>query len=139
MELNYLAILVATVAQFICGAFWYTFLFGPLWGKMHNFDKLSKDVQQEMMKSMGPIYGVQFLVTLLMSFVLALFMAALPQDWNAYGMAFFFWLGFVLPSQTSSVLFGGTESKWIIKKIAVQSGSSLVCLLVAAFVLQLFK
>lgn len=132
MMLNYWAILAATVLQFIFGAVWYSFLFGRLWGKMHGFDKLSKDVQEEMMKKMGPFYAAQFLVTLLTTSVLALFMDALPQDWNAYGMAGFFWLGFVVPTVVSGVIFGGTEGKWIVKKIGVQIGASLGCLLIAA-------
>lgn len=138
MELNYTAILLATFLQFVCGAIWYTAFFGKLWGKIHGFDKLPKEKQQEMMKGMGPIYGVQLLVTLIMTFVLAIFIEMLPQNWNAYGMAGFFWLGFILPAQVSSVLFGGTESKWIVKKIAIQSFSSLICLEVAALVLKSF-
>jgi Protein of unknown function (DUF1761) len=135
MNLNYIAILVAAVLQFICGAIWYSAFFGNLWGKMHGFDKHSKETQQEMMKGMGPLYGVQFFVTIITTSVLALFIAALPQDWNAFGMAGFFWLGFVVPTQVSSVIFGGTESKWIVKKIAVQAGASLLCLEVAAAVI----
>jgi uncharacterized membrane protein len=110
-------------------------IFGKLWGQIHGFDKLSKQVQQEMMKKMGPFYGLQLLVTVIQTLVLALFLAALPQDWNAYGMAGFFWLGFVVPAQVSGVIFGGTEGKWILKKIAVQAGGALVCLQVAAAVL----
>lgn len=137
-EINYVAIVAATAAQFLFGAIWYTFLFGKLWGRMHGFDKLPKDVQGKMMKSMGPIYGVQVLVTVLTSFVLWIFIANLPRDWNAYGMAFFFWLGFVLPALVSAVIFGGTEPKWIVKKIAVQSGEALVRMMVAVAVLKFF-
>ena len=133
MELNYLAILLATVLQFICGAVWYSLFFGKLWGKMHGFDELPKEIQRKMMGEMGPIYGVQFFVTLVVTFVLALFIKVLPNGWNVYGMTSLLWLGFVVPTQASSVLFGGTESKWIVKKIAVQAGASLVCLLVAAW------
>ncbi len=134
MSLNYGAILLATILQFIVGAAWYTF-FGKIWGQIHGFDTLPKAVQQKMMKEMGPMYGVQFLVTLVTAFVFALFLAALPQDWNAYGMAGFFWIGFVVPTQISGVIFGGTENKWVVKKIAIQAGASLLCLQVAAAVL----
>ncbi len=139
MQLNYLAIFLATVAQFIVGAIWYTPVFGKLWGKIHGFDKQSKEEQQKMMKKMGPLLGMQFLVTLVTSFVLALFLAALPSEWHAFGMAGFFWLGFVLPTQVSSVLFGGTEPKWIVKKIAIMAGGSLACYMVGAAVLHLMK
>lgn len=134
MYFNPIAILVATVVQFICGAVWYGPIFGGLWGRIHGFDKLSKEVQQKMMKEMGPIYGVQFFVTILTAAVLGLFVASLPQGWSVYGMAGFFWLGFTVPAQVSAVLFGGTPSEWIMKKIAVQAGGSLLCLEAAAFV-----
>lgn len=137
MSLNYIAIALAAILQFACAAAWYIY-FGKVWGQIHGFDKLPKAVQQKMMNSMGPIYLVQFLVTVVTTFVLALFLAALPQSWNPYGMAGFFWLGFVVPTQISSVIFGGTESKWILKKIAIQAGASLLCLEVAAVVLHYF-
>src|SRR5258708_6687674 len=136
MELNYFGIIIATIAQFICGAIWYSVFFGKLWGQMHGFEKLSKETQDKMKKEMGPAYGVQFLVTLLSTFVLSIFITNLP-GWNPYGMAGFFWLGFVLPTQTSAVLFGGTENKWVVKKIAVQAVGSLLFLEVAAAVLSL--
>lgn len=136
MNINWGAIILATFLQFGWGAFWYTALFGKLWGKIHGFDKLSKEVQAEMMKGMGPIYGIQFLVTLVTTIVLAIFITYQPS-WNAYAMAGFFWLGFVVPTQTSSVLFGGTEPRWMWKKIAVQAGASLGSLEIATVVLKL--
>lgn len=138
MDLNYISILVATVVQFICGAVWYSIFFSKLWGRIHGFDKLSKEVQQKMMGEMGPYYFLQLVVTILSTFVLALFMEAMPHDWNAFGMAGFFWLGFILPTQVSSVIFGGTERQWIVKKIAVQAGASLLSLEAAAAVLHFF-
>jgi hypothetical protein len=135
MTLNYAAIFLATVVQFIIGAIWYTPIFGKLWGKIHGFDKLSKDVQMKMMKSMGPVLAVQFLVTILTSFVLELFVTSLPAGWNVFGEAGFFWLGFVVPTQVSAVLFGGTEGKWVVTKILISAGGSLACLMSAAAVL----
>src|SRR5882672_2255022 len=120
MQLNYLAIVIATVAQFIIGAIWYSALFGKLWGKIHGFDKLPKEVQQKMMKEMGPFYALQALLTLITTVILAIFLAYLPHDWNPYMMAGFFWIGFVVPTQASAVIFGGTEGKWMVKKVAVQ-------------------
>lgn len=134
MNINYTAVLVASVLQFVVGAVWYSVLFGKLWGKIHGFDKLSKAVQQKMMKSMGPMYAVQFLITLLTSYVLGLFVVSLPSEWHAFGAAGFIWLGFVFPTTVAAVIWGGTEGKWIVKKIAVQAGASLVCYQVAAAV-----
>lgn len=135
MELNYLAIVIATILQFIVGAVWYTAIFGKLWGKMHNFDQYSKEEQQQMMKKMGPFYVLQFVVTFVTTWVLALIISNLSSEWNAFGAAGWLWLGFVLPTQMSAVVFGGTEARWMVKKIAVASGGSLACLMVAAAVL----
>lgn len=137
MNINFLAVLIATVAQFAVGAAWYTY-FGKIWGEIHGFDKLPKATQEKMMKEMGPWYGLQALVTVVTSVVLAIFIFNQPE-WNAYAMAAFFWVGFVVPTQVSAVIFGGTEKKWIVKKIAIQAFGSLVCLEVAALVFQLFK
>ena len=60
---------------------------------------------------------------------------ALLLGWNAYGLAGFIWFGFVMPAQVSAVIFGGTEQKWVMKKIAVSTGASLVSFLAAATVL----
>jgi len=139
MELNYLSILLATIAQFVVGAVWYSLFFGKKWAQIHGFDKLSKETQQKMMKSMGLFYGLQFFITIITTFVLALFSAALPSEWNLFGMTGFFWLGFVVPTQVSSVIFGGTDSKWITQKITIMAGASLFCLEAGAAILHYYK
>lgn len=139
MTTHFLNIFLASVAQFVIGAIWYSALFGKLWGRIHGFDKLSKQVQEAMMKEMGPAYLLQFAVTVLMTFILALCVSVMPAEWNAFSLAGLLWLGFVLPTLTSSVLFGGTPSKWIFKKIAVQAGASLLNLEVAAAILHFMQ
>ena len=138
MQLNYVAIIVATILQFAFGAVWYSALFGKLWGKIHGFDKLSKEVQEKMMKEMGPFYGLQALVTLVTTVVMAIFIANQPE-WNAFAMAGFFWLGFVLPTQVSAVIFSNTPKEWMLKKVAVQSGAAFFCYEIAATVLHFMR
>jgi len=135
MEINVFAVLVATVVMFAVGAIWYMVLFGRKWGEMHGFDKLSKKEQKELQSKMGPYYGLQILVTILSAFVLAKLITLVP-DYSVYTLAFWVWLGFVLPSQVSAVVFGGTEAKWMVQKIAIMIFESLAHLLAAAFVLE---
>jgi hypothetical protein len=138
MEFNIVAILTATVAQFIIGALWYSALFGKLWGRIHGFDKLSKEAQKNLQNESAPFYVVQFIMTIITTVVLYIFIVFLPHDWNVYALVAFFWVGFVLPTQVAAVIFGGTEKKWMIKKIAVQSGAALLCLEAAALIIHLF-
>ena len=137
MELNFLAILLASVLQFIFGAIWYMPIFGKLWGKIHGFDAKSKTEQQKMQKGMGPLLLVQFIFTVVTTSVLALMMNGLPVEWNPYGIAGFYWLGFILPTQVSAVIFGGTEPKWIFKKIAIMAGAALCNMMIAAAVISM--
>jgi Protein of unknown function (DUF1761) len=135
MELNFVAIGVATVVQFIIGAIWYAPLFGKTWAAIHGFDKLSLEAQKEAQSKMWPLLVTQFGLTIITTVVLDLLKGGLPADWNLYGLAGFIWFGFVMPTQVSAVIFGGTEPKWVLTKIAIASSASLVCLMAAAAIL----
>lgn len=137
MEVNLVAVFAAAAAMFAVGGFWYMVPFAKAWGDIHGFNKLSKKEQKAMQSKMGPYYGVQIVVTIISAFVLAHFITALPSV-AFYKIAFWLWLGFIVPTEVSSVIFGGTESKWIVKKIAISIGGSLVCTLVGAWVISLF-
>ncbi len=137
MDINLTAVLAATVAMFAVGGFWYMVPFSKAWGDIHGFNKLSKKQQKEMQSQMGPLYGAQIVVTLISAWALAYFLAAMPQvAW--YTTAFYLWLGFIVPTEVSSVLFGGTDGRWIVKKIAISVGGSLACTLVGAWIISLF-
>lgn len=132
MELNYVAIVIATVLQFIVGAVWYMPIFGKVWGTIHGFDRLAPEEQTNAQKGMGPYLVLQFVVTLVTTYVLALFVSELSSEWHAFGAAGFLWLGFVAPTQASAVMFGGTPKEWMCKKFAIMASGSLVNLMVAA-------
>lgn len=72
MEINYIAVLVAAVAQFIFGAIWYMPIFGKMWGKIHGFDKATPEEQKVMTKKMGPYLLTQFVFTIVTSAIFAL-------------------------------------------------------------------
>ena len=132
---NMLAVVIAAVAQFIVGAIWYMPLFGKQWGEMHGFDKLSKKEQQEAQKKMGPWMAVQFVAGLITAYVLAHFMKVAPTTpwWH---LVIWLWIGFVVMTQAGAVIFGGTDPRWVWKKIAIMAGGSIACLLSAGWVLQ---
>lgn len=137
MEINYVAIAVATVVQFIIGALWFGPLFGKTWGAIHGFDKLAPEVQQAMMKSMTPFYVLQAVLGLMTAAVFGLFVASLPQEWNVYVLAGFCWLGFIAPIQLAAVIWGGTEGRWMLQKMIIMVCGSLVSLLATALVFSL--
>jgi hypothetical protein len=137
MDINLLAVGLASVAQFVIGAVWYMPIFGKLWGQIHGFDALSKDAQKEMQSKMWPLLVAQFISTVVTTVVLAIFITYLPQGWNVYALAGFFWIGFVVPTQVAAVLFGGTKPEWIVQKTLIMAGASLLCLEAGAAIIKL--
>ena len=139
MEFNYLAIFFASVLQFIFGAIWYMPIFGKMWGEIHGFDKLPKETQESMSKQMMPYLAVPFVAAIVTTAVFALLLNGFPSNWNIYGLAFFFWLGFVVPTQVGAVVFGGTEGRWMVKKVLIMAGGALGCLEIAAATLAFMR
>lgn len=137
MEVNLVAVLVATVVMFGIGAVWYMVLFAKKWGELHDFDSLTKKQQNEMASKMGPFYGAQLLMTIVSAWVLVYLIALLPNLTPAL-VALIVWTGFVLPANVSGVIFGGTKPKDIVPKILILAGEALVRLVLAAVVISLF-
>lgn len=137
MEVNILAVVVATVVMFAIGAFWYMVPFGKLWGKIHGFDKLSKKQQDAMQKQMGPWYIIQLALTVVSAYVLAVLIGLMPEQ-SPYVVAFLVWLGFALPTEASANIFGGAPEGYVWHKIGISATESLLHLLAAAWVISLF-
>ena len=138
MNINYTAVLAATIADFVVGAIWYMPIFGNLWGKIHGHDKLSKKEQQDAQKGMAPLLGVQVVITAITTIVLAKLFTMLP-DYSVYKLAAIVWLGFVVPTQIAAIIFGGTAKEWFVQKALIMAGGSIICLEIAAAILKALK
>jgi hypothetical protein len=136
VEVNYLAVLLAGVANMVVGYLWYSpSLFGNQWMKLMGQKMAgSKD-------DMGKMYGITFLGTLVMAYVLSHVMT-LSQNFFNYDAtttglttAFWMWLGFVVPVQMTDVLFAGKP--WTL--FYLNAGYRLVSLLAMALVLAMMS
>jgi len=76
--LNWLAVVVAALSSFLLGGVWYGPLFGRAWMKANGFNE--EDLKN---RNMALVFGVSFLLSLLVAFNLAMFVG-LEGDW-AYG------------------------------------------------------
>ncbi len=136
MDFNWTAVAAASVVMFAVGAIWYMGLFAKMWGEMFGFDKLDKKTQKQMQKDMAPFMLLQFMLTVVSAIVLTKFIM-IVSDVSVYMLAFWLWLGMVFPTQVSGVIFGGTDPKWIVRKITIMSTESLAHLLAAAYVIHI--
>ena len=86
--LNIWAILVATVSAFLLGALWYApFLFGKAWQRANGFGDTPPAT------NMGKVFGISFILTLVMSFNLAMFLND-PKTTTSWGATAGFLAGF---------------------------------------------
>ncbi len=140
IQINYVAILVAVVANFILGFLWYTPLFGKAWAKENGFDLTQKPPSGALAKGMI----IMVIGNFLMAFVFAHNMAAwsfVPDMKEAsasaiiLNAAIFTWLGFYVPVDLGVVAW--ENKSW--KLFFINTGYHLAMLLVAATILTLMR
>lgn len=73
-NINFLAVLVATLSTFVVGALWYGPLFGKAWMAAAEMD--DEKIQQGNMKK---IFSLAFIFELIMAFNLAMFFHGSPE------------------------------------------------------------
>ncbi len=108
-EINIWAVVVSAIASMAIGSIWYGPLFGKIFMKAMGMDQWSPEKQSAMKKQMPITYLLQFLASLLMFFVLARFVFYM-SDFTVKGslvVAFWTWLGFVVPIKLGDALWGG--------------------------------
>ncbi len=141
MEINYMLIILATVIQFILGVVWYSpLMFGKWWMQIMEMTGVSNEELQKMQKAMMPFYLVQIALTVLTTFVLAMFIHYLKManvGFHAYGVAGWVWLGFIAPTQIASVIWANTKRKFWGKQVFIMLSNQLVGLMITAFILSL--
>jgi Protein of unknown function (DUF1761) len=138
MEINYIAIFIATVLQFILGALWYSpLMFGKWWMQIMEMTSKTKEEMARMEKEMMPFYGLQFFLILFSTFALANHLALLPAV-SPIEISFWVWLGYMMPIQIATVIWGNTKKKFWAKQIFVMTSAQFVCMMIAGIVFSNF-
>lgn len=128
VEVNYMAVLLAAVAAMTVGFVWYGPLFGKPWMKMKGF---TKESMEKAKKGMGMMYGLTFILSLLMAYILTHVMVFSMNFYHYAAVqtgltsAFWMWLGFVFPVQATYTIFGDKN----VKLLAIDTGHHLAALL----------
>lgn len=128
MGVSILAIVVSAVASMVVGSIWYGPLFGKMFQREMGMDQWSPEKQAEEKKKMGKLYGMQFAASIVMFYVLAAFVAKQGgmDVQTGITVAFWAWLGFVVPTKFGDALWGGN-----MRLFWLGIGNMLVTLLVA--------
>lgn len=139
IHINWTAVIIAVVANFVLGFLWYTPLFGKVWGKEMGFNMDQKPPAGALAK------GMIFMVigNFFMAFVFAHNIAVWnPVTWglppspmspmaNVMSASIFTWLGFYFPGDLGTVAW--EMKSW--KLFFINTGYHLVSLFVVASIL----
>lgn len=141
-QLNYIAIVVVTIANFFVGYVWYTPLFGKAWAKEMGVDTSGGAPAGSLAR--GLIMNV--IGNFLMAYVFASNMMAwsfvpMPPDMAGNAVmtilmaSVFTWLGFYVPTDLNTVAW--ERKSW--KFFAINASYHYVTLLVAAVILYYWR
>jgi hypothetical protein len=132
LDVNFVAVLAASVAAYVIGALWYTVLFGKQWMSLMGITEEMRKNPLPGRLSMGQSMTGGFVATVVMVFVLANFLpvgSALTVG-IALNRAFLVWLGFIATLQLNGIFYEGRPFKLYI----INAAHYLVAILVAAAV-----
>lgn len=114
VDVNFLAVGLATVLAFLLGALWYSpVLFARSWMAAHGY---SEAKLKEMQAGATPAYVVSFVCWFVMATVLALVAPHFGQGVGAMiHMALLFWLGFAATTGLTQNMFSDRPIRaWVI-------------------------
>lgn len=137
-QINYVAVLVAAIANFIFSALWYTPLFGKAWAKELGITASGPPPAGAFAKALIAGFVGQFLMAYVfahnnMAWSFVPGMAEMPVAGKIISAAVFTWLGFYLPVDLDRVMWEGKS--W--KLFAINTGYHLGITLIGATILML--
>ena len=144
IHINWVAIVIVVVANFILGFLWYTPLFGKAWAREMKMDMTQRLPTSVFVRGLV----INLIGNFLMAFVFAHNIAAWdPTTWGreavpemtgsgmAIPAAMFTWAGFFLPLDLNTVAWEGRSWKFFF----INTTYHLLSLFVAAFILVYMK
>ena len=108
--INYWAVLGCGVVSMVVGYIWYGPLFGKKWLRLMGVNPEDLAKCQEMQKAAGPLYGIQFLLSLFTAYVLAHYIAGWKEV-SGVENSLWIWAAFVMPIVAGNALWSNLKNK----------------------------
>lgn len=135
VPINYLGVLLAAIAYFIIGAIWYApSVFGSRWMR-HEKAQIGFLAEQPSSSHIGS-YAGEFIIALVMAYVLSLLIQVSLADEVVEGIAIALWIwtGFIATTHFSAVLWG----RKTLKSFFIHAGFMLVGLIAMGSIIMYF-
>jgi hypothetical protein len=138
IAINYFAVAAGAVLSMFIGAIWYGPLFGKKWLEIIGANASSLEERKKMQKSAGPLYIIQFILTLFQILVLAHLIADTTRV-SGIERALWIWAAFVIPTLAGAVMWTNESNKMKWAHFLIQGGYQLTMFLIFGILLQLWK
>ena len=138
IEVNYWAIGAGAVFSMVLGAIWYGPIFGKKWMEIIGVDPTDLEARKKMQKSAGPLYFVQFILTLFQVLVLAHLIAD-TQRVGGLERSLWIWAAFIIPTLAGAVMWTNQSGKLKWSRFLIQGGYQLILFIVFGLLLQFWK
>ena len=138
MEVNYWAVLVCGILSMVVGSLWYGPVFGKKWLEIIGVANCDEEMRKKMQKDMVPLYGVQFLLTLLQVYILSHFVDGWT-DASGIETALFVWLGFIMPTVAGASMWTNESNRVKWQRFGIQAGYQLVMCIIFGYILGVWQ
>ena len=138
LPVNYIAIVVGAVLSMVIGAVWYGPLFGKKWLEIVGATEATLEARKKMQKEAGPLYGIQFVLTLFQVLVFAHLIADTTRV-GGVERALWIWAAFVIPTLAGAVMWTNEPNKIKRARFLIQGGYQLVIFIVFGLLLEFWK
>ena len=141
MPINYWAVLLCGVLSMVIGAIWYGPLFGRKWMEIVGANPDDIEARKKMQKSAGPLYVVQFLLTLFQVWVLdyVILAAGAWQVNSGIIISLWVWAAFVMPIIAGTAMWNNDSAKISWARFQHQAGYQLVIFVMFGSILSLWR
>lgn len=138
MEINYLAVFACGVVSMILGFVWYGTLFGNKWIEIIGADAKDLAARKEMQKKAGPLYAIQFVLTLFQAYVLAHYIQG-SSSVSGLENAFWIWAAFIMPIVAGASMWNNDTKKIAWSRFLIQTGYYLVLFVIFGLILSYWQ
>ncbi|MFZ5390929.1 MAG: DUF1761 domain-containing protein [Patescibacteria group bacterium] len=138
MQINYLAVIVCSVLAMIIGALWYGPIFGKKWLEIVGANINDLTAREAMKKRAGPLYFVQFLLTLFQVYVLAYYISGWSEV-SGLENSLWIWAAFIIPTVAGAAMWNNDSARVSWARFLIQGGYQLVLFVLFGLVLDFWN
>jgi hypothetical protein len=135
MDVSFIAVIVCAVLAMVVGFVWYGPLFGTIWMRINHVNAHDVEARKKMQKEAGPLYGVQFVLTIVQIVAVARFTLGLDIA-VAIANAFWIYFGFIIPMAAGAAMWNNDSRSVMITRFLLTAGYQLLLLVIFATITQ---